>query len=229
VTAAPTSTRPVTADEPGPDDGYRLPRLRDLARHAAPHVVESSVLPLVVFYATMRLVDVWPALLASLAWCYVGLGWRVVRKQRLPGLLVLTALGLTARTVVAFASGSVFVYFLQPTLTTVLVAGAFLASVPAGRPLAKRLATDLFPLPDSVLARPAVERTFARITLLWGAINLVNAGVTLALLTMVSIETYVLSKAAATGVVTLAGVLLSTWWFTRAVKATDTAPEAATA
>ncbi|HEY8527501.1 MAG TPA: VC0807 family protein [Acidimicrobiales bacterium] len=198
-----------------------LPRLRDLARQAVPHAVESSLIPLVLFYGTLRLMGVWAALLASLGWCYVGLGRRVVTRQKLPGLLVLAALGLTARTVIAFASGSVFVYFLQPTLTTVAVAGAFLLSVPAGCPLAKRLATDLFPLPDSLLARPAVERIFARITLLWGAINLLNAAVTLALLLLVPLETYVLSKAAITAVVTVSGVLLSTWWFTRAVRTPD--------
>lgn len=204
-----------------------LPRLRDLARQAIPHAVEASLIPLVLFYGTMRLVGVWGALLASLAWCYVGLIRRVVTRQKLPGLLVLAALGLTARTIVAFASGSVFVYFLQPTLTTVVVAGAFLLSVPAGCPLAKRLATDLFPLPEALLARPAVERIFARITLLWGAINLLNAAVTLVLLLLVPVETYVLSKAAITAVVTVSGVLLSTWWFTRAVRSADPHPAAA--
>ncbi|HEX8802751.1 MAG TPA: VC0807 family protein, partial [Acidimicrobiales bacterium] len=195
-----------------------LPRLRDLARHALPHAVESSVVPVVLFYGTLRLVGVWTALLAALAWCYVGLVRRFVRRRPVPALLVLAALGLTARTVVAFASGSVFVYFLQPTLTTVAVACAFLLSVPAGRPLAKRLATDLFPLPEAMLARPAVERIFGRITLLWGAINLANAAVTVLLLVSVPVETYVLSKTAVTFVGTVGGVLLSTWWFRRALR-----------
>ena len=204
---------------------FDLPRLRDLARHAVPHAVEASLIPLVLFYGTLRFMGVWAALLASLAWCYVGLVRRVVTRQKLPGLLVLAALGLTARTVVAFASGSVFVYFLQPTLTTVLVAGAFLLSVPAGCPLAKRLATDLFPLPEALLARPAIERIFARITLLWGVINLINAAVTLVLLLMMPVETYVLSKAAITAVVMVGGVLLSTWWFKRALRtAADAQP-----
>jgi hypothetical protein len=204
---------------------FRLPRLRDLARHAVPHAVEASLIPLVLFYGTLRVVGVWGALLASLAWCYVGLVRRLVQRKKVPGLLLLAALGLTARTIVAFASGSVFVYFLQPTLTTVAVAGAFLWSVPAGCPLAKRLATDMFPLPESLLARPAIERIFGRITLLWGVINLLNAGVTLVLLLMVPVETYVLSKTAITAVVTGSGVLLSTWWFHRAVRSTDHAPE----
>ncbi len=204
---------------------FDLPRLRDMARHAVPHAVEASLIPLVLFYGTLRVMGVWSALLASLAWCYVGLVRRLVRRQPVPGLLVIAALGLTARTVVAFASGSVFVYFLQPTLTTVLVAGAFLLSVPAGCPLAKRLATDMFPLPEALLARPAIERIFARITLLWGVINLVNAAVTLVLLLVMPVETYVLSKAAISAVVMVGGVLVSTWWFKRALRlAADAQP-----
>ena len=45
---------------------------------------------------------------------------------------------LTVRTVIANASGSVFIYLLQLTLDESAVAGAFLLSVPAGRPLAER-------------------------------------------------------------------------------------------
>jgi len=47
------------------------------------------------------------------------------------------------------------------------------------------------------------------------------AATILALLLLVPLETYVLSKAAITAVVTVSGVLLSTWWFTRAVRTPD--------
>ena len=77
-------------------------------------------------------------------------------KERLPGVLVIAALGLTARSVVALASGSsgLFVYFLQPSLATALVGGAFLFSVPLGRPLAEKLAHDFVPMPPVVFQRP---------------------------------------------------------------------------
>src|SRR5918995_1697948 len=128
-----------------------IPRLRALARHALPNLVEASVVPLVVFYGALWLVGVWGGLLAALAWSYVAIGRRLVTGKPLPGLLVLGALGLTTRTFVAAMSGSVFVYFLQPTLTTVLIAGFFLASVPAGPPIAGRLAPG-----GGALDQPAV-------------------------------------------------------------------------
>lgn len=197
---------------------FELPRLRDLARHAVPEIVEVSLVPVVVFYSALRLVGVWGALLASLAWCYVALARRLLRRRPVPGLLLISALGLTARTIIAFASGSVFVYFLQPTLTTVVIAGVFLASVPAGRPLAQRLASDMFPLPEALLARPAVRRVFERITLLWGAINIVNAGVTIVLLATQPVGTFVLLKTALSFGVMAGGIALSTVWFRRAVR-----------
>src|SRR5262249_61241412 len=98
--------------------------------------------------------------------------------QRVPGILVLTAVTLTARTIIAMVSGSVVVYFLQPTLGTALVAGAFLLSVPLGRPLAERLARDFCPIPSGVLAHAPVRRVFLQISLLWAFTQLANAPVT---------------------------------------------------
>jgi hypothetical protein len=190
-----------------------LPRLRDLARQAVPHAVEASLIPLVLFYGTMRLVGVWGALLASLAWCYVGLGRRLVRGQKLPGLLVLAALGLTARTIIAFASGSVFVYFLQPTLTTVVIAGLFLVSVPAGRPLAERLAGDFCPLPDGFVGSAPVRRFFARITVLWAFVQLANAALSIWLLVTQPVGTYYVAKTAGSWILTGSAILVSTLYF----------------
>lgn len=206
---------------------FRLPRLRDLARHAAPHVIEGAVIPLVLFYGVLQVVGVWTALWASLGWVYLGLTRRAVKRRRLPGLLILGALGLTIRTVTAAATGSTFIYFFQPTLTTVAIAGAFLLSVRTPQPLAMRLATDLFPLPEAVLRRPAVANVFRRITLLWGTLNLISAAGTLGLLISVPVSTFVLSRAAVTASLTLAGIALSMWWFKRALH--EPAPVAATA
>ena len=48
-------------------------------------------------------------------------------------MLLIGALLMTARTVIALMTGSVFLYFLQPTLGTFMVAGLFLVSAPLGR------------------------------------------------------------------------------------------------
>ena len=195
-----------------------IPRLRALARHALPNLVEASVVPLVVFYGALWLVGVWGGLLAALAWSYVAIGRRLVTGKPLPGLLVLGALGLTTRTFVAAMSGSVFVYFLQPTLTTVLIAGIFLASVPAGRPIAERLAGDFCPLPAAFVGSPPVRRFFARITVLWAFVQLTNAGLSIWLLLTQPVGTYVVAKATASWLLTGGAIVLSTLYFKRSMR-----------
>jgi hypothetical protein len=190
-----------------------IPRLRALARHALPNLVEATVVPLLVFYAALWLVGVWGGLIGALVWSYTAIVRRLVMGRPVPGLLVLGAIGLTARTVVAALSGSVFVYFLQPTLTTVFIAGVFLASVPAGRPIAERLAGDFCPLPATFIGSPPVRRFFARITVLWAFVQLTNAALSVWLLITQPVGTYVLAKSVTSWGLTIIAVGLSTLYF----------------
>lgn len=189
-----------------------------MARHALPNIVEASIIPLAVFYGALWTVGVWGGLIAALIWSYTAVIRRVVTRTPVPGLLLLGLVGITARTAMAVASGSVFVYFLQPTLTTVLVGGIFLLSVPAGRPLAHRLAGDFCPLPDSFMGSPPVRRFFARITLLWAFVQLTNAAVSLWLLATQSVETYVLARAVLSWGLTGAAIVASTLYFKRSMR-----------
>jgi Protein of unknown function (DUF3159) len=184
-----------------------------MARHALPQLVEASLVPLAVFYGALWLVGVWGGLIAALAWSYTAIARRLITRTPLPGLLVLGAVGLTARTVVAIVSGSVFVYFLQPTLTTMLIAGVFLVSVPAGRPLAERLAGDFCPLPETFMSSPPVRRFFTRITVLWAFVQLTNAAFSLWLLATQPVHTYVVARTAASWVLTGGAILASTLYF----------------
>jgi hypothetical protein len=192
---------------------FEIPRLRALARHALPHIFEATLVPLALFYGAMALIGVWGALGAALAWSYGAIALRLVKGRRVPGVLVLGAMGLTARTAVALASGSVFVYFLQPSLGTLLVAGTFLLSVPAGRPLAQKLAADFCPLPEGMADHPTVRVFFARISLLWGFVYMVNASVTIWLLLNQSLSTFMWAKTAAGTGLTLTAIVVSTTWF----------------
>ncbi len=124
---------------------------------------------------------------------------------------------VTARTAVAIASGSVVVYFLQPTLGTALVAGAFLLSVPLGRPLAERLARDFCPIPTGVLAQTPVRQFFLRITLLWAFTQLANASLTLWLLLSQSLATFLVAKTLVSWGLTGSAILVSTIWFRRSM------------
>jgi hypothetical protein len=156
-----------------------------------------------------------------LFWCWnlMALLRRLWRRERLPGLLLLGTVGLTARSAVALASSSsLFVYFLQPSLGTALLGGAFLLSVPLGCPLAEKLAHDFVPLPPSFFKRPKVRQLFVRISLLWALVSLANAAGTVALLLDLPIATFLAAKTGLSWALTVGGIVLSSWWFRRGLR-----------
>jgi uncharacterized membrane protein len=136
-----------------------------------------------------------------------------------PGILVLGIIGLTARTALALVTGSAFLYFLQPTLGTGLVATVFIGSVVLGRPLAQRLAADFVPLPESLLAHDGVRRFFRRISLLWAGVFLANAGISLWLLVSQSLSTFLWTRTLVSIALTAGAVAISTFAFRRCVTA----------
>jgi len=192
---------------------FEIPRLRELVRHAIPHVLEGTVVPLVLFLGALRFLGIWGAMILGLGWTYAAVGRRLITRRGVPGVLLIGTVTITARTVVAIISGSVVVYFLQPTLGTALVATAFLLSVPLGRPLAERLAKDFCPIPDGVLANHHVRRFFLQITLLIAFAQLANAGITLWLLFSQSLATFLVVKTLVSWGFTGGAIAGSFWWF----------------
>jgi hypothetical protein len=197
---------------------FEIPRLRTLARHALPNLVEGSLVPVGLFMVVLHFFGLWGAMVAGLGWSYAALLRRLCTRQRIPGLLLIGTVTLTARSVLAFATGSSVVYFLQPTVGTALVAVAFLLSVPLGRPLAQRLATDFCPIPPHVMADAGIRRCFLGISLLWAVTGFVNASVALWLQFTQSVGTFVVTKSLASGALTVVAVAISVFWFQRSVK-----------
>src|SRR4029079_11288682 len=102
----------------------------------------ATFVPMALFYGVLTTVGFRPALVAALLWSYTAIGRRVVTRQRIPGVLVLGSVLMTARFLIAMATGSAFIYFLQPTLGTFLVATLFVSSVSMRKPLPERRAHD---------------------------------------------------------------------------------------
>lgn len=187
-------------------------------RHAVPALVEGVVAPFAVFYAVLVTAGFRGALLAGLAWSYLAIAHRLVRRQRPAGTVVLGSAILTVRTAVSFATGSAFVYFAQPTIATGAVALAFLFSAVVRRPLTERLARDFCPLDAGIVGRPAMRRFFVQISLLWGIVLLADTGLVLWLLLTSSIGTFVVERTLATWLMTAAGIGLSIAWFVRTTR-----------
>jgi hypothetical protein len=143
---------------------------------------------------------------------------RLVRGQKVPAVLVLSVALVSARTVVAYVTGSAFLYFVQPTASTFLVAVLFLVTAVARRPIIERLARDFCPLDPEMFARPFVRRFFLRLSLLWFVVLATQAGFIMWLLLESSVRAFVLERSLVSAVLTVGGISLSTLWFVRIMR-----------
>jgi hypothetical protein len=194
-----------------------LPSRRRLARRVALDLGESMLVPLGLFYLVMLLVGLQPALLAATGWAVCALLARVVMRRRPPVLLVVGTVFALLRIGLTEWSGSPAVYFLQPTLTTYLFAGALLLTVRLEQPLIARLAADFCPMPAHVVTSGHIRRLFQRLSLLWGMVLLGNASITLGMLLTMPTTLSVPMSSAASAPLFLTGLVASLLWFRRAV------------
>jgi len=170
------------------------PRVRTVLRRIAVNLLVATVVPTALFYVCLMTANLWAALIAALMWCYATVAWRLRTGRPTSVLLWLTVAGLTGKTIVAFATGSTLIYFLQPALGDAVVAAAFLLSLLTARPAVARLAAEFYPMTNEVAARPGVQILFTRLTLLWAGICAAKAGATVWLLHSLSVTSFVAAK-----------------------------------
>jgi hypothetical protein len=170
------------------------PNLAAILKHLALSLLMANVIPAALFYVCLRTGNVWAALIAALVWCYGAIAWRAGTQRLVSGLLLVTVIGLTVKTALAFASGSTFLYFLQPAVTDAVVALLFMVSLLTARPIVSRLAADFYPMTADVAGRPRIQRLFWHLTLFWAVICLIRCAVTIWLLESLPTVTFVAVK-----------------------------------
>jgi Protein of unknown function (DUF3159) len=170
------------------------PHFRAIMRHLGLSLLIANVIPSVLFYVILMATNVWTALIVALVWCYGNMAWRIRTGRGASGLLSLTLVGLTAKTIFAMASGSTFFYFLQPAITDGVVAALFLVSLATAKPVVARMAADFYPMCDDVASRPRIQRLFWHLTLFWAVICVAKSMVTVWLLESFSTDTFVAVK-----------------------------------
>jgi hypothetical protein len=152
------------------------------------------VIPTVAFYGFFVVAGVWTAIVAALAWSYGAIACRAVTGRRTSGLLILAAILLTGRTALSILADSTWLYFLQPIVSDGVVAVLFLLSLASARPMVARLAGDFYPMDHELAMRPRIRRLFWHLTVLWAALGIAKATMTLWLLQSQSLETFLLVK-----------------------------------
>lgn len=185
------------------------PRIRTIVKHLSLSLLIANVVPGALFYLCLVLGSMSIALITALLWCYGMICWRIATKRGTSGLLLLTAVGLTARTMLAFASGSTYIYFLQPAANDAIVAVLFLLSLATTRPIVARLAGDFYPMSTEVAGRPRIRRLFRHLTVLWAVLCFTKSGVTVWLLESLPPVQFVAIKSILMPAIIVAGVAVT--------------------
>jgi hypothetical protein len=170
------------------------PSLGAVVRRVGLSLLVACAIPAALFYVCFRVNGVWTAIFVALGWSYGAIAWRAVTGRRTSGLLILTAVVMTGRTLIALLTDSTFLYFLQPIISDGVISAMFLLSLATARPMVARLAGDFYPMDHELSVRPRIRRLFWQLTLMWAALCLGKALMTLWLLQSQSLETFVLVK-----------------------------------
>lgn len=140
-------------------------------------LTESVLVPTAILYICMRTVGTAPGLAGVLGWCAMTMGLRFILGRRVPSTLLLVVGILVARTAIALAASSVWLYLLQPVAASILMSVVFVGSALIGRPVTQRLAQDFVRLPERLLADRRMQRVFIEVALIWGVSRAIDAAI----------------------------------------------------
>lgn len=201
-----------------PGQVIHLGALSSQLQHVIRHLFETVLAPLGLFWLLLTLTNLTGGLLAALGWGLVAVLWRLVTRSPIPVVLLLTTGLLVIRTIIGYTTGSVFLYFLQPTLQNFVIAFVLLATLRLRRPLIARLADDFCAFPMALTSNLRVQRFFKRVSLLWALVFLTNGITTLWVLAQASVGQFLMVSTAGSFTLVTTAVLVSLLWFRRELR-----------
>jgi hypothetical protein len=194
-------------------DRLELPRPLRLVRTTGWNLMESVGIPLGVFAIAAVLGGRNVGLLAGVAATWGIAGVRKVVTGSVPGLLTISAIVLTVQSVVAVATGNLWIFLLHFPLANMCLSILFARTARGTNPLCERLATEMISLRQPPGHQPGLRRFFQDATWLWAGIFLTLAACIGALLATQSIPTFLLFSTVATVAMIAVGTGASALWF----------------
>jgi hypothetical protein len=197
-------------------DCMELPRPLRLLRTVGWNFTESFGLPTAGYTIGTWLAGGNAGLLAMLAAIWVTAGVRKLVTGSVPGLVTISLVVLSVQTVIAVATGSVWIFLLHFPIANFGLCLLFARTARGHSPLAARLAAEVIGL-----RWPAAQRLhhfFGDVTLLWAGVFLLLAASLAVLLAAVPTGTYVPVWAAITVTLIAAGAGASALWLRAVVR-----------
>lgn len=189
---APSPERPLVIE---------IPHLRATVGRALILLLETVIVPTLLFMLLLKFAGLVPGLAAVMGWSAFVIGARRLMRKELPHTLLLSTGMLMGRAIVALITSSAVVYVLQPVVGSVLMFVLFVGSAILGKPITARLAKDFVHLPAELFSHKTVRRVFVNVALLWGGSRLLDAAMTIGFLRW-GVEAGLLSRGVLSGLLT---------------------------
>ena len=187
------------------------PSFRTLLFGSGPRFLRDAFGATVIFYVGWKLHGLALGVSAATLWTVAVYVWE--RRHARPGVAARIGLAIAlVQAAAAFASQSAIGYLAPPVVINAVYGLAFVASVVIGRPLAGVFARETYPLPAEIYALPAVRRTFAHISLVWGGYMICRAAFRLFVLVNYSVDVYVAVNVATAGPL-ITGLMAWSFWY----------------
>ncbi|HEY6790773.1 MAG TPA: hypothetical protein VI365_26040 [Trebonia sp.] len=190
-----------------------VPRPLRLLLTAGWSLTESIGLPAAAYLAGAWLGGRDAGLIAGLAAIWLTVIIRKAATGSVPGLLVISAVVLTAQTAVVLATGELWLFLLQFPLANLCMCVLFARTASGPRPLIAQLAAEVVALRQPAVHHPGLHRFFQAATWLWaGIFLLLTAGLAVLMMTEPA-STFLMLSTAATIALVVAGAAASALWF----------------
>jgi hypothetical protein len=171
-----------------------------------------SVLPVAIFYVTLRVWGFSAAVGTVLTWSALVFVWH---RRRTGGADVFSATTFAfacTKAMAGLVSQNQFLYLAWPSLENLIYGSAFLGSALLGTPLLALFAQRLYPIPPSVRATRTFKRAFVVVSAAWFCGHSLRAVVRLWLLATLPLELYLIADMVAGWPINISLVAFTTWY-----------------
>jgi hypothetical protein len=190
-----------------------LPRPKRLLWITSWNLAESVGFPVAALALFAWLYGRNPGLIAGCAAVWVTVVIRKLCTGSVPGLLAISAVVLTLQTVLAVATGDLWIFLLHFPLANLCLSVLFARTARSSSPLCEKLAAEVIALRQPPRKLPGLHRFFQNATLFWAGIFLVLGGCMAALLVTVPLRPFLELSTVATVALIAAGIGASVIWF----------------
>jgi uncharacterized membrane protein len=189
-----------------------MPRPARLVRTTAWSLIESAGLPIAALALAGWLWGRNAGLIAGVAVVWIIAAIRKIHTGTVPSLVMISVVVLTLQTVLAVATGQLWIFLLHFPVANLFLCVLFARTARGPNPIVARLAAEVVSLRQPANPSPGLLRYFQDVTLLWAAIFLLLAASMAALLVTQSTAVFLLLSTVATVVLIVAGAGASALW-----------------